>query len=108
MSKRSKLKLGQLVSCLEEAKVWEIVVVGKQQQHAIYINREERGRKEIREKKREDGEGKRSGGGGGSPSIQLALKPFLSKTRDSIDKSDPARDPDDVPDPALPNSADDA
>ncbi|KAJ1433052.1 outer envelope membrane protein 7 [Sesbania bispinosa] len=32
--------------------------------------------------------------------IELALKPFLSKTRASIDKSDPANDPDDVvPDP---------
>jgi 26S proteasome regulatory subunit T2 len=27
--------------------------------------------------------------------IELALKPFLSQTRDSIDKSDPTRDPDD-------------
>ena len=31
--------------------------------------------------------------------IELALKPFLSKTRASIDKSDPTRDPDDVPPP---------
>lgn len=30
--------------------------------------------------------------------IELALKPFLDKTRASIDKSDPTRDPDDVPD----------
>ena len=29
--------------------------------------------------------------------IELAFKPFLSQTRDSIDKSDPTRDPDDVP-----------
>ncbi|CAJ2633155.1 hypothetical protein L195_g047561 [Trifolium pratense] len=27
--------------------------------------------------------------------IELAFKPFLSQTRDSIDKSDPTRDPDD-------------
>lgn len=27
--------------------------------------------------------------------IELALKPFLTKARASIDKSDPARDPDD-------------
>ncbi|XP_015969543.1 outer envelope membrane protein 7 [Arachis duranensis] len=27
--------------------------------------------------------------------IELALKPFLSKARSDIDKSDPARDPDD-------------
>ncbi|XP_061341385.1 outer envelope membrane protein 7-like [Gastrolobium bilobum] len=33
--------------------------------------------------------------------IELAFKPFLDKTRSSIDKSDPTRDPDDVvPDPA--------
>ncbi len=33
--------------------------------------------------------------------IELALKPFLDKTRASIDKSDPTRDPDDddVPHP---------
>ncbi|XP_057438786.1 outer envelope membrane protein 7 [Lotus japonicus] len=38
--------------------------------------------------------------------IELALKPFLSKTRESIDKSDPTRDPDDdVPPP--PAAADD-
>lgn len=30
--------------------------------------------------------------------IELAFKPFLSKGRDSIDKSDLTRDPDDVPD----------
>lgn len=29
--------------------------------------------------------------------IELAFKPFLSQTRDSIDKSDPTRDSDDVP-----------
>jgi len=29
--------------------------------------------------------------------IELAFKPFLSQTRDSIDKSDPTRDPDDIP-----------
>lgn len=27
--------------------------------------------------------------------IELALKPFLDKTRSAIDKSDPTRDPDD-------------
>ncbi|CAK8543450.1 unnamed protein product [Lathyrus sativus] len=31
--------------------------------------------------------------------IELAFKPFLSQTRDSIDKSDPTRDPDDAPAP---------
>jgi len=39
--------------------------------------------------------------------IELALKPFLSKARASVDKSDPARDPDDVPDAAAPKPADD-
>ncbi|XP_014495458.1 outer envelope membrane protein 7 [Vigna radiata var. radiata] len=34
--------------------------------------------------------------------IELALKPFLSKARASVDKSDPARDPDDVPDADVP------
>jgi len=33
--------------------------------------------------------------------IELAFKPFLSQTRDSIDKSDPTRDPDDVPAAAV-------
>ncbi|WVZ06782.1 hypothetical protein V8G54_020128 [Vigna mungo] len=35
--------------------------------------------------------------------IELALKPFLSKARASVDKSDPARDPDDadVPKPTI-------
>ncbi|QCD97648.1 hypothetical protein DEO72_LG6g2359 [Vigna unguiculata] len=39
--------------------------------------------------------------------IELALKPFLSKARDSVDKSDPARDPDDVPAADVPKPADD-
>ncbi|KAL2320934.1 hypothetical protein Fmac_029903 [Flemingia macrophylla] len=38
--------------------------------------------------------------------IELALKPFLGKARDSIDKSDPARDPDDQDDD-VPAAADD-
>ena len=36
--------------------------------------------------------------------IELALKPFLTKARASIDKSDPARDPDDD---ALPKTTTD-
>ncbi|KAK7378341.1 hypothetical protein VNO80_03780 [Phaseolus coccineus] len=39
--------------------------------------------------------------------IELALKPFLSKARASVDKSDPARDPDDVPDDAVPKPTND-
>ncbi|CAL5193635.1 unnamed protein product [Lathyrus oleraceus] len=36
--------------------------------------------------------------------IELAFKPFLSQTRDSIDKSDPTRDPDDAPPPPPPET----
>jgi hypothetical protein len=36
--------------------------------------------------------------------IELAFKPFLSQTRDSIDKSDPTREPDDVPAAAAPEA----
>ncbi|XP_004493657.1 outer envelope membrane protein 7-like [Cicer arietinum] len=38
--------------------------------------------------------------------IELAFKPFLTHTRDSIDKSDPTRDPDDATDSAAPPEAD--
>ncbi|KAF7818306.1 outer envelope membrane protein 7-like [Senna tora] len=34
--------------------------------------------------------------------IEIALKPFLRHTRSAIDKSDPNRDPDDVPDASPP------
>lgn len=41
--------------------------------------------------------------------IEIALKPFLAKTRGSMDKSDPTRDPDDaLPDPSAPKTDDDA
>lgn len=30
--------------------------------------------------------------------IELAFKPFLDKARSAMDNSDPARDPDDIPD----------
>lgn len=30
--------------------------------------------------------------------VEIALKPFLRHSRKAIDKSDPTRDPDDVPD----------
>ncbi|KAK7285375.1 hypothetical protein RJT34_20144 [Clitoria ternatea] len=36
--------------------------------------------------------------------IELALKPFLNKARGSIEKSDPAHDPDDVPPAAAADS----
>ncbi|XP_027352485.1 outer envelope membrane protein 7 [Abrus precatorius] len=39
--------------------------------------------------------------------IEIAFKPFLNKTRASIDKSDPNRDPDDVPDAAESKPTDD-
>ncbi|KAI4349534.1 hypothetical protein L6164_010114 [Bauhinia variegata] len=35
--------------------------------------------------------------------VEFALKPILDRTRAAIDKSDPARDPDDVPPPDDPS-----
>lgn len=36
--------------------------------------------------------------------IELAFKPFLDRVRSTMDKSDPARDPDDVVDESAPKS----
>lgn len=36
--------------------------------------------------------------------IELAFKPFLDKARAAMDRSDPARDPDDVVEDAAPKS----
>ncbi|KAK1412549.1 hypothetical protein QVD17_33899 [Tagetes erecta] len=44
----------------------------------------------------------------GWAAIELALKPFLDKARASIDKSDPARDPDDAADVIANKSVDEA
>lgn len=37
--------------------------------------------------------------------IELAFKPLLDKARSALDKSDPARDPDDVVDSGVDDSA---
>ncbi|CAJ1905809.1 unnamed protein product [Sphenostylis stenocarpa] len=100
----------------EEAKVLKIVVVGKQWEHAILhisIKRRERWGNIIRIcGSIRMGKAKEAVVVAGALAfawlaIELALKPFLTKARASVDNSDPARDPDDVSLPAAPKPTDD-